>query len=124
MRSEIKQSEMVVSFIGARADVASTEMFLSIVDVAEPTIFLDLWHRSSGRIGFAELRLCGSESFSSGRTAGLYELVKLHGEHFLVPGPIASLKGVLWPRREVLLQFEEGCSSLPRVGLKTESSLQ
>lgn len=123
MRREIKQSEMVVSFLSGRVGTASTEMFLSIVDANEPTLFIDLWNKSSGRLGVAELRLCGSEPFSSGRTAGLYELVKLHGEHFQAPSPTVSLKGVLWPRREVLSQFEEGCSSLPQVGRKPESSM-
>lgn len=122
MRSEIKQSEMAVSFLSGRADTASTEVFLSIVDADEPALFIDLWSRGTGRIGVAELRRCGSEPFSSGRTAGLYELVKLHAEHFRAPGPTVSLKGVLWPRREVLLQLEEGCSSLPWVGPKPESS--
>ncbi len=122
MGREIKQSEMVVSFLSGRAGAASTEMFLSIVGANEPTLFLDLWNKSSGRIGVAELRLCGSEPFSSGRTAGLYELAKLHGEHFQAPDQAVSLKGVLWPRREVLSQFEEGCSSLPEVGRKPESS--
>jgi hypothetical protein len=122
MRSEVKQSEMVISFLSGREGTASTEVFLSIVDADEPALFIDLWSRGSGRIGVAELRLCGSEPFSSGRTAGLYELVKLHGEHFQAPGPTVSLKGVLWPRREVLLQLEEGCSSLPQAGRNLESS--
>ena len=119
---QINQKDMVISLIGSRAASDSTEAFMSIADADQPILFLDLWNRGAGRIGFAELHLCGSEARTLGRSAGLYELTQLHPAGYQVPGPIVSLTGVLWPRREVLEQLEAGDASLPLAGLKTLSS--
>ena len=119
---QINQKDMVISLIGGRAAPDSTEAFLSVVDADQPVLFLDLWNREVGRIGFAELHLCGSESRALGCSAGLYKLAQLHPADYQAPGPVASLTGVLWPRREVLEQLEAGDASLPLAGLKSLSS--
>ena len=119
---QVKQRNMVLSLIGGRAGSGSTEAFLSIVGSDQATLYLDLWDKDAGRLGYAELRHCRTESRTKKRSAGLYKLVRLHSADYQAPGPVASLTGVLWPRREVLEQLEAGDASLPLAGLKSLSS--
>lgn len=118
----IRQKDMVVSLVGGREAPDSTEAFLSIAGASQPVLFLDLWNKESGRIGFAELQLCSDDTRSQGRSAGLYKLARLHPADYQAQGPVASLTGVLWPRREVLEQLEAGDASLPLAGLNLRSS--
>lgn len=121
---QIKQKDLVVSLIGGRTGPESTEVFLSIAGVSQPKLFLDVWSKESGRIGFVELHLCGSEARSLERSSGLYKLAQLHPADYQAQGLVVSLTGVLWPRREVLEQLEARDASLPLAGLNLQSSQQ
>ena len=121
---QIKQKDLVVSLIGGRTGPESTEFFLSIAGVSQPMIFLDLWSKESGRIGFLELHLCGSEARSLRCSSGLYKLAQLHAADYQVQGLVVSLTGVLCPRREVLEQLEARDASLPLAGLNLQSLQQ
>ncbi|MNF62236.1 hypothetical protein D3C84_439120 [compost metagenome] len=103
---EITQSALRIVFVSGRAASEATEMFFYAAERYEPRLYLDLWGGSgSSRLGYAELRRAGEEEGPDGVTLGLYELARLHGADFPCQGPVASLSGVLWSRREVLARF-------------------
>lgn len=105
---KVHQADMLAVLIGGRAAPNATEVFLAVAGAHNPVLFLELWTRAGGRLGYAELRLAGHETMSQDRYAGLYELAQLHAADFPCPGPIAELSGVLLPRREVLERLASG----------------
>lgn len=119
----ISQRDLNIIFIPARCSESSTEVFLWVAGCDEKTLFLDINTRSGGRIGWAELERCGEEQRRDGVMTSGYELARLHAADYQPQGPVVSLSGVLWPRREVLEQLAAGDASLPLAGLTFPASL-
>lgn len=108
---KIEQRDLICIFAAGRLSADSTEAFLAIHGHSEPKLFIELHSRSHGVIGYAELLLAGREEFTGRGDGGLYELARLLPVDCPCPGPVISLSGVSWPRREVLARFSEGRSS-------------
>jgi len=101
-------------FIAGRDMACATEAFVYLANHAEPTLCLELSSRKAGGgIGYAVLELACEEEGPGGVNLGLYELTQLLGAGSPCPGPVVSLSGVLWTRREVLAQIEAVDASLP-----------
>lgn len=110
----VTQSGLRMVFLAGRGLPGATEAVVYLAGQHEPTLYLKLWgRRERVLIGYAELERAGEEEGPEGVTLGLYELTRLLGADCPCPGPVVSLSGVLWNRREVLEQIEAGDVSLP-----------
>ena len=87
--------------LAGRKSTLSTELYLQAeLDVDEA--FVELWGQGA-LIGYLRLaRARTADEFRNGRTVATFELAELLSARSPVPGPVVSLSGVLWRRRELL----------------------
>ena len=108
----IAQSQIVQVLIGGRCSYSSTEIIPCIEGLEIPEFWLELWGEDKGKrskMGYAKFELATTNGLIS---EGTYQLAQLLPASSPAPHPVISMSGVLWPRQRVLLQLEQGGSSL------------